>query len=451
MKPKRLLIAVVLLAALAGATWWSNKKNPTGQPASASAPKIMFIPDDQFQQIRIQKTGAEPLVLKRDKDNTWRIDGPKPLLANQGDVGSMVTTLGTLSADKEVEDKAADLSPYGLNHPLLDVQVTKKDGKTQELLMGDETPTGAGSYVKLASDGHVYTVESYVKPSIDKSVNDLRDKHLMTFDTDKLTRVDLNVKGQDIEFGKNGNNEWQILKPRPLRADNSSVESAVSKLKESSMNLLEDGADMKKSADGFASGTKVFTGAMTDAASTQTLEVRKDKNGNYYAKSSVLDAPYKTYPDLADSLNKSLEDFRNKKLFDFGFSEPSQVVIKNGAAAPVTYTKSSDSKNGDKWMSGSKQMDGTTMQGLLDALRDLAATKFPEKGGGESVFEATATSNDGKRVEHVVITKLGNQYFATRENEPSVYELDSKSVEDLQKDAGAIKEAAPPAKQAQKK
>jgi len=448
MKPKRLLIAVVLLAALGGATWWSNKKNPTGsQPASASAPKIMFIPDDQFQQIRIQKTGAEPVVLKRDKDNTWRIDAAKPILANQGDVGSMVTTLGTLSADKEVEDKASDLSPYGLNRPLLDVQVTKKDGKTQELLMGDETRTGAGNYVKLAGDAHVYTVESYVKPGIDKTVNDLRDKHLMTFDTDKLTRLDLNVKGQDLEFGKNGSNEWQILKPRPLRADNSAVETAVGKLKESSMNLLEDGADTKKSAEGFASGTKVFAATVTDAASSQTLEVRKDKSGNYYAKSSVMDAPYKTYPELADSLNKTLDDFRNKKLFDFGFSEPSQVVIKNGAAAPVTYSKS-----GDNWMSGSKKMDATTIQGLLDALRDLAATKFPEKGGGETVFEATATSNDGKRVEEVLITKLGSQYFAQRDGEPSIYELDSKPVEDLQKDAAAVKEAAAePKKQAQQK
>ncbi len=80
-------------------------------------------------------------------------------------------------------------------------------------------------------------------------------------------------------------------------------------------------------------------------------------------------------------------------------------------------------------------MDNTSVQTLIDKLRDLAATKFVEKGGGQPVFEATVTSNSGKRIEKVVITKHGDQYFAQREGEPSIYELDGKAVEDLQKAA----------------
>jgi hypothetical protein len=55
------------------------------------------------------------------------------------------------------------------------------------------------------------------------------------------------------------------------------------------------------------------------------------------------------------------------------------------------------------------------------------------------------TSNSGKRVEKVTITKLGNQYFAQRENEPSIYELDGKLVDELTKAAADVKEAAPEA------
>ncbi len=50
------------------------------------------------------------------------------------------------------------------------------------------------------------------------------------------------------------------------------------------------------------------------------------------------------------------------------------------------------------------------------------------------------TSNSGKRVEKVTITKQGDQYFAKREGEPSIYELDGKAVEDLQKAASDVKE-----------
>jgi hypothetical protein len=99
-------------------------------------------------------------------------------------------------------------------------------------------------------------------------------------------------------------------------------------------------------------------------------------------------------------------------------------------------------------MSGSKTMDNAAVQTLIDKLRDLSATKFVEGApAGESIFEATVTSNSGKRVEKVTIRKQGTRYLAQRENEPSIYELDGKSVEDLQKAASEVKEAAPePAK-----
>ena len=149
------------------------------------------------------------------------------------------------------------------------------------------------------------------------------------------------------------------------------------------------------------------TVTVTDASGTQTLEVRKDKDKNYYAKSSAVEGVYKVASDLGDALDKGLDDFRNKKLFDFGFSDPSKVETQGRA----TYVKS-----GDKWMTGAKTMDNASVQNLIDKLRDLSATKFAEKGGGEPVFEATVTSNDGKRVEKVSITQARRRIFrATRE------------------------------------
>jgi hypothetical protein len=308
--------------------------------------------------------------------------------------------------------------------------VVKKDGKSAELLIGDDTPTGSGSYAKLPGDAKVVTIASFTKTSIDKKPDDLRDKRLIAFDSDKLTRVELQAKNQTIEFGKNGQNEWQILKPRPLRADGGQVDTLIGKLKDAKMDLATPDPDAPKK---FAAAPKVAIATVTDASGTQTLEVHRDKDKNTFAKGSAATGVYKVSSDVADALDKGLDDFRNKKLFDFGFSDPSKVELKT-----ATYTKT-----GDKWMSGAKTMDNGTVQTLIDKLRDLAAMKFVEKGGGAEVFSATVTSNSGKRVEKVTITKLGNQYFAQRENEPSIYELDSKVVDELTKAAGDVKEAAP--------
>jgi hypothetical protein len=97
-------------------------------------------------------------------------------------------------------------------------------------------------------------------------------------------------------------------------------------------------------------------------------------------------------------------------------------------------------------MNGAKQMDASSVQSVVDKLRDLAATKFVGTGGGAPVLDITVTSNSGKRVEKLSITKQGDTYFAKRENEPSIYQLDGKAVEDLQKAASEVKEFQPPKK-----
>jgi hypothetical protein len=196
--------------------------------------------------------------------------------------------------------------------------------------------------------------------------------------------------------------------------------------------------DAKKAAGAFTSGTQVATVKVTDAAGTQQLDVRRDKDKNYYARSSVVEGIHKLDSTTGEGFDKGLEDFRNKKLFDFGFNDPTKIEVRDGAKT-VTLAKS-----GDKWMSGNKQMDSTSVQNLIDKLRDLASTKFLDQAFANPVLEATVTSNDGKLTEKVLINKQGDKHFAKRENEPPVYEVESSAVQELQKALADVKEHQPP-------
>jgi Domain of unknown function (DUF4340) len=438
-----LLTALVILAALVGGVYWSNKAKEAADkaPPKDAAPKVLTIADADFKTISLKKTGGDTTVVQKSDAGKWQITGPKPLPADQDSVSSLVSTLASVTSDRLIEDKASDLAPYGLASPPLEVIVTKKDGKTEDLLVGDDTPTGGGSFVKLRNDPRVFSVASNVKSSLDKTSKDLRDKRLLTFDSDKLTRVDLQAKGQPVEFGKNNQNEWQILKPKPLRADGSQVEELIRKLKDAKMDTTVSDEDAKKAVSAFASGTKVAVANVSDSAGTQTLEVRKDKDKNYYAKSSAVEGIFKVTADLGDGLDKDLDSFRTKKLFDFGFSDPTKVTINQTAYQ----------KTGEKWMNGAKQMDSGSVQAVVDKLRDLVSTKFLDSGSGPVVLEIGVTSNDGKRNEKVTIMKQGAGYIAKRENEPSVYELDSKAVDELQKTAAEVKEFQPPKPEPKKK
>ncbi|MBI4877796.1 MAG: DUF4340 domain-containing protein [Acidobacteria bacterium] len=440
MRIRGLLIAVVVLAALGGTLWWSNKaeKAKEGQPAKDAPPKVVQIPEDQIRQIEIARRGGEPTVVRKNDSNRWEMTAPKPLSVDQEAVNSVASALSSLNSDRLIEEKAADVAQYGLSAPALTVTVTRKDGKTEKLLFGDDTPTGGGIFAKLAGDPRVFTVASFNKSSLDKTSQDLRDKRLLTFDSDKLARVELSAKGQDLEFGKNNQNEWQIVKPRPMRADSFQIEELIRKLKDAKMDTSLSEEDAKKAAGAFWGAKPVATARATDAGGTQQMEVRKDKDNNYYARSSAVEGTHKIASDLGDALDKGADEFRNKKLFDFGFSDPNRVEITRGGKT-VVYQKS-----GDKWMAGSRQMDSASVQALIDKLRDLSSVKFLEKGLTTPVFAATVASNEGKRTEKIAISKSGANYLAVRENEASVYELDGSVFAELEKAAGEVKDFQPP-------
>jgi len=295
-----LIVAVVVLGALGGVLYWSQHRKPPEEVAPAStATVILKVNAADVTQLTIaQKT---PVMLKK-ADGKWQITQPAPYPADQEAVAGVLSTLSGLNADRVVEDKASDRKQYGLDPPAVEVDIAGK-----QLLLGDETPAGGNVYAALAGDPRVFTIASYSKTSLDKSLNDLRDKSLLTLSPDKVSRVEVLKKPEEIEFDRTKDG-WQILKPKPSTADSFAVNDLVRTLTGAKMDLssASDGA-----AD-FARGTAVATAKLTGDAGVQTLEVRKNKT-DYYAKSSVVAGSYKVDSALGQALDKKPEDFLSKK------------------------------------------------------------------------------------------------------------------------------------------
>jgi hypothetical protein len=429
MQLRGLFIGAVLLALLAGGVWWSQKQE-TEKSATATGDdkKLFTLKDDDVNKIEIARADGTTTVLEKDKSG-WKITAPKPMRVDNEAVTSLISSFTGLTQNRVVEEKPSELQSFGLTQPATKVTVNGK----HTLLIGEDTPTGGNTYAKLANDAKVFTIGSTGKTSLDKTWKDLQDKRLMTVDESKLTRVELTAKGAVLEFGKNAQNEWQMVKPRPLRADNWAVEEMVRKIREAKMDTSVEPDPAK-----FNFGTRVAVANLTDASGTQTLEVRK--NGEeYYAKSSVVEGVHKVANELGEGVNKGVEDFRNKKLFDFGFNEPSKVSVRAGEQAWFF------TKGGEKWWSNGKEMDSASVQQVIDKLRDLSATGFADYAAlSTPVLEITVTSADGKRVEKVQAFKVGNDYMARRENEPSIYKLEANAVPDIQKAAAEVKAPPPP-------
>jgi Domain of unknown function (DUF4340) len=441
MKIRGLTIAALVLLVLAGFLYWSEHHKPAEESSKISAdspPSILKLDQSLITRLELKKKDAEAVQLSRTGSGDWQITAPTQLRADQGSVSGILSTLSSLNSERLVENKAADLKPFGLDQPSLEVDITQKDKQSKKLLLGDDTPASSGVYAALAGDPRVFTIATYNKTSVDKGVNDLRDKRLLTAAADKISRVQLVRKNEEIEFGRN-KDAWQILKPKPLRADNTQVADLVRELTDAKMDI--SGADAGDAASAFAKAAPIATAKVTDASGTQELQIRKSKDKDketYYAKSSAFGGAYKVDSSVGKAVDKSLEDFRNKKLFDFGYTDPNKVELHNGTKA---YFLTRGTGGSEDWWSNGKKMDADSVDSFLSKLRDLSASKFPDAGLSKPEISLSVVSDDGKRTEKVLITKSGDHYTAQRESEPALYQLDAPSVDDLLKAADEIKPA----------
>jgi Domain of unknown function (DUF4340) len=446
MKLRDLSIAMLVLVALLGVLYWSNhrkEKEDAGVKASADvAPKILALNQADIAEVRIERKGRPSLDLSRDQSGNWQIIAPKPMSADQQSVSGVLSSLSSLNSERLLEDNVGDVSGYGLTDPALQIVVTMKDHKTQRLLVGDQSPAGNSFYAMLAGDLRLFTLASYSKTSLDKSANDLRDKRLLTADFDKVSQIDLlnqsPGKNQDITFARE-KDAWQIVKPKPSRADTLQVEDLIRALREARFETAADNDDAKLAA-AFRSAKPAATAKVVGAGGTQEMELRKNGN-DYLAKSSITSGIYKVPASLGTSLDKTLDDFRNKNLFDFGYQDLSKIEIHDGSKAYfLTHLGT------DWWGSDGKKLDESSAEMVISRLRELSAKAFPDSGFSSPTIEIIVTSQDNKRVEKVSLAKSGDSYIATRENEPVLYAVPGAAVEGLQKAASDLKPASPPRK-----
>lgn len=427
----KLIIATVVLLGLGGLVYWS-KKHPEDKSSTATASlKLLDVPEAQLQSLELTKKDAASLTLSKDK-NKWTITAPAAYPADQEAATSAALALTGLTADSEIEDAAKDPSKYGLSNPSLTVVAHEKSGKTDKLIFGDNVPAESDVYLQIGSSPKVYAVSAAIKNSLAKDLNDLRDKRLLTFDSSQVSRLELVSPKSAVEFGKANQTDWQILKPQTARADSFQVDDLLRKLSDAKMDLSGKVADIQATDRAFASAHPLATAKVTDQNGVQSLEIRRDKD-TYYARSNVVAGTFKVSNDLGEAIAKPWDSFRNKKLFDFGFTDTNRIEIHR-PGADKTFIRS-----GTDWKSNNQTVDPGAVQSLVDKLRDLAATGFVPTGFGTPDISITVVSNESKRTEKVEFSKTADGYIARREGQPALYKLDAKTLNDILEAVTAIK------------
>ena len=271
-------------------------------------------------------TPDETLGLVAD-GGKWKLTRPAARAADGEAVTEFLEKLGAARVKEFAAEAPASLQSYGLDRPFrVDVQTGRdKDRATKTLLVGRVDATKQGVYAMRPGEPSVLLLPEDVWKALPKSMAAVRDKTVVAFDRDKVTKIEIDGAQGTVTLARE-NNQWRIVAPEAMGADQVEAGALLRKLGELKAQafLTEDGSGIPRYlAKPELRVTMTLEGG---SATTVLLAPSPERRGNQpSAYAAVAGSGPLVLVDAAalKDLGRTLNDLRDRRLL--GEVEPKDV------------------------------------------------------------------------------------------------------------------------------
>jgi hypothetical protein len=296
---------------------------------------LMAFNVDDVKKLIISHDDGGEVEIDRDGEK-WKIVKPASYDADPTQVRQILTTLGDSKVADFITDTPSNAAQYGLEKPHLGVMVYLGKGDQQEsLLFGfKQKETGKdGIYARRGERAPIYTVAPWVMSAVDKSVLNLRDKTVLTFDSSKVETITVNpIDKPEFAIKRQGGGKWNVVEEgKTSPADTAAVERFMDQIHDLKGNSLI--MDPIKSPEMFGMDKPALVVTMQDKDGRPAGQLRLSKidvkkapavgasetpapsnsQPEYYAASNSNTALFSTDDFLFSQLNKTADQFRAKQ------------------------------------------------------------------------------------------------------------------------------------------
>jgi hypothetical protein len=247
------------------------------------------------------------------KDNKWSVQKPVVTRADEGGVQSYLNQILALRVTDFVTDTPSNLSPYGLTSPTATVSLSIKPDEEQVLQIGGPVPNKPDQvYAQRVNSNSVFTLARTGVDDLVHGVANVRDRHILPFDSNQATAVSYTVGPSKGEVRKTGG-VWNAVGANAGPADPGKVTDLLSRLSQlRTTPLMKDSVtDLKPFGLDHPSGK--ITVESGDLKAPLILSIGKSENKLTYVRTSLEPFVY-TVPDGTFSFlpadNLALRDAR---------------------------------------------------------------------------------------------------------------------------------------------
>jgi len=374
-------------------------------------------------------------------DGKWKMTKPRELPADADTVRDFLEKLRAARVKEFAADAPRSLEPFGLDKPVrLAIQTGRdKDRATKTLLVGRVEAAKKGVYAMRPGESTVMLIPDETWTAIPKNVAVLRDKGIVGFDRDKVTKIEIESPKGAVTFAKDGD-RWKITAPQALTADQVEAGAVLFKLRDlKAQAFLTDDASGIPRYLARPTVRVSITEQGAQAPRTVLLAPSPEKRGGASSAYAAVagQGPVVLVDGRAlDELGRSLDDLRDRTVLP-GL-EPRDIKRMRVRAGGQTVVVERSGESEWKLVEGGKgSAKAATVENLLYALRALKWKTIAAPTGDEPAkygidaptLEVTLLKADGGEAGTLVVGKReGDQAWVKVKTGPAIYVIDAKQL-----------------------
>jgi hypothetical protein len=238
------------------------------------------------------------------------------------------------------------------------------------------------------------------------------------------------------------------VKPVQAPADFVSVNGVLGQLQSAQMTALKDRPEDLKDLKQYGLDKPVVVATLGMGPTSMKFELgRESDTGSVWGRDPARAAVFSINNGVAMELQKKVEDFRRKEVFDFRPFNTTRFEITRGKETRAFERVKGTGDNAvDTWKQvapAAKTVDASNLEGALLDFSNLRAESFVAAAGAATGHHNPAAVivvkfDDGKKEERVVIGTSGSGVFATRADQPGALKIEPGKYEDAIKKLDAL-------------
>jgi hypothetical protein len=443
MVKKSTLFIVVCAAVLAGVVYYLERKNDNEakSPKDASKPAYSVAASDivSFTVAHPAQSG-QPEIRFEKHNGIWQIVQPVETEADQPTAQGIVDQLAAARVS-ETEPGAADRRKvYGLDPPRLSVEFQLQNGAKHTLLIGDKDFSGDSVYTIVDGGQNVSLLPMTLSTSVDKPLDDLRDRDVLHIDSSQVASFILRNPGGEVAVARE-KDEWKFSKPSAVLADKDAIDSLLSAVATAKTAAIVSEKPENLSKYGLVAPVVTFT-AMDAKGQKSTLLVGKKENETYFARDASRPMIFRVSQDLYTKLAQRFTYLRDKQVVHFVADDIHRIQIQN-AAGSIVLSRKKD--NPDEWTIDEPEAQKPEQQGksvatwkVLDPITNLRAEAVIDHPSAGLLAElakpavtVVLTSKSGQEITLRISKPSGDFAYAQASGSAALYKLKKQILDDL--------------------